>query len=365
MVRREWAAALVATACFSGCAHAPGLLCPPDPTAGGDIEVRFLGVQGFLIRRGDVAVLTAPMFSNPSWFSVGLGTIYPNARIIADKTKPLERDLAKVVAILVGHGHYDHLMDVPLVFEKTPRATIYGNDTVERQLAPARLLRVKSLESRAVCYDAPDPDARWEYIPDEANAQVRVLAILSEHSPQFMHFRIFDAPAYTQPLARLPTTGCDWRAGQPLAYLIDFLQADRHTVAFRIHYSDSSVLAPCGFVPRELDAARPRKVDLALLTAGGSESMEPYPRNVLDQACAANALIGHWENFFEPADDARQPRALGGVKDLVTRTRLVQPAACLPRPGAAFRYASSGAGAGPCTPTLPVNTTRGCGCRGR
>jgi len=40
-----------------------------------------------------------------------------------------------VLAVLVGHAHHDHLMDLPYVWQKRPGATLYGNFTMGNILA--------------------------------------------------------------------------------------------------------------------------------------------------------------------------------------------------------------------------------------
>jgi mRNA degradation ribonuclease J1/J2 len=69
-------------------------------------------VGGLLFRRGNDAIMTAPFYSNPNIFRVGL------RRPIHSDTNLVERllpDVSDVRAILVGHAHYDHLMDVPYI----------------------------------------------------------------------------------------------------------------------------------------------------------------------------------------------------------------------------------------------------------
>src|SRR5262245_49614919 len=80
------------------------------------VQVRFLGVDGFVFRHGTSSVLTAPLFSRkpvlPTFFAF---------RFVSDTatmTKALaayHEDLRDVQMVLVGHSHYDHLMDVPAI----------------------------------------------------------------------------------------------------------------------------------------------------------------------------------------------------------------------------------------------------------
>ncbi len=332
----------------------------------GPIEVRFLGVQGWELKRGEDVVITGPMFSNPSWLEAATRNIKSDKAFVKERMSAmLSSDLAKAKVVLVGHGHYDHAMDVPAALEAIgPGATLFGNDTVAHMLcSQAIAVQVEPLESEAVDYDDPDPGAHWRYLPTRPTATMRILALRSEHSPQFERFRFYDAPPYATDLKTLPSNACDWRAGQPLAFLIDFLEPDHVTVAFRIHYGDSPTLAPCGFVPGRLDSGAPRKVDLAILTGGGAQSWTDYPKNLVDSSCAVRVVIGHWEDYFRRADD-EDPRPLPGVKAFLDRVCEVRPDdACLPRPGTVFRFQPSGSRAELCATALIPSAHRECGCR--
>ena len=77
---------------------------PGDPGYDEVVRVKFLGVGGFAIRRGDDAILTAPLYSNPS-----LGEVL-GARLTskANRIEQFHPAVPNVKAILVGHAHYDH-----------------------------------------------------------------------------------------------------------------------------------------------------------------------------------------------------------------------------------------------------------------
>ena len=63
--------------------------------------------------------------------------------------------LARTQAILAGHSHYDHLMDLPYITSRyAPQATVYGNDTMVNLLAPAN---VKRMSIEGVAGDSTTP----------------------------------------------------------------------------------------------------------------------------------------------------------------------------------------------------------------
>ena len=216
----------------------------------------------------------------------------------------------------------------------------------------------------AVTWDQADAKSHWLCVPADPaekpqfpgaagcapGSVARVLAIRSEHSPQFHSFRLYDNGGWAPPPAPPPPPlrdACDWKPGTTLAFLIDFLDPSG-AVVFRIRYDDSSSLFPCGYVPKLLDdPAGTLPVDLALLTAGGAESMGDYPVDLARSACVKDVLIGHWEDFFERYDPKTQKLgSVPGVRKVVLRTRGPYPDACLPWPDSSYTYPT-----GPHAPT--------------
>ncbi len=115
--------------------NAPPASPTPEPTgtpdAASPMRVRFLGVGGFQLTVGDDELLTAPLFTNPSMLDVTLGVV---------KTDPVRvdtflGDVSRSKAILSGHAHYDHLMDVPYVWTETAGAFVYTNRSGRHLLA--------------------------------------------------------------------------------------------------------------------------------------------------------------------------------------------------------------------------------------
>ena len=116
----------------------PGVpvLAPYEPAYEETIQLRYLGAGGYLIRRGKHAILTAPLYTNPGWLRVGLGWIAPDTTLIARLHPPTSP--GEVGAILVGHAHYDHLLDVPYIARKYhPEAKIDGNRSMANLVVAA------------------------------------------------------------------------------------------------------------------------------------------------------------------------------------------------------------------------------------
>src|SRR5262245_8387755 len=96
----------------------------PDPAR---VQVRFLGVGGFSIRRGGDVVLAAPLYSSPEPGALIAGTIPPEPKALDEffVAHGLNTDAPDIRAIISGHGHYDHLMDTKYFLDRAPSAKFY------------------------------------------------------------------------------------------------------------------------------------------------------------------------------------------------------------------------------------------------
>jgi metallo-beta-lactamase superfamily protein len=90
--------------------------------ASSSVRVTYLGTNGYLLQTSDSAILIDPYFSRIPLMPVASNSpIKPNiSRIIFG----MERLPKRVDAILVTHGHFDHLLDVPEVARRTGASVI-------------------------------------------------------------------------------------------------------------------------------------------------------------------------------------------------------------------------------------------------
>lgn len=303
---------------------------PPPP-----LRARFLGVAGFLIERGDDAILTAPLFTRPSMIKVMTGEIASEGARVDAALSPAE--LSRVRAVISGHAHYDHLLDVPSVMTRAPSATLFSNASARHLLAALAPDRAPACvgrpappstvaRSRVVALDDPassrvdyqscpslKPEGaplvgRWTAIP---GASARVMAFCSEHPDQFgpVHF---GAGHVTEDACELPKKAADWKEGRTLSFLVDFLDPKTGAPQYRVFYEDAPTDAPVGHVPASILAER--RVDLALLCVGAYESVGDAPRSILSAMNPRFALGGHWEDFFEPESASPKPIPFTDVK---------------------------------------------------
>lgn len=299
-------------------------------------ELTYLGVGGWLIRVGGDAVLTAPFFSTPRLTSVGLGrSIRPDTARIDERMRALVPDRAGIRALLVGHSHYDHLMDVPYVARRhLPGVPVYGNAAMLRLLAadPVRP-RLAALEEDAGTHEAP---GRWIY--PHPDSTVRFMALRSGHAPHAAGVKVFRRGQRGE-RAELPSNAWEWSEGNVLAYVVDFLERGTGRVRFRVHFQDAASEAPLGFPP-PLAGADAAPFDLAIVCAGSFREAGDYPRGVVGALRPARVLVGHWEDFFRPQTMSLRLIPRTDTLELLRRVDAALPAGgnrSIPRPGETLR----------------------------
>ncbi|MFQ5720377.1 MAG: MBL fold metallo-hydrolase [Acidobacteriota bacterium] len=314
-------------------------LAAPDRTADpGDVEVRYLGAGGVSLQRGDDHILTAPFFSNPSLGKVVFGRIHADPRRFPPQLEVWTRD---VQAILIGHAHYDHLMDLPqLAPYLPPDVVLYGNDTAAHILAavPALAGRVEALNARA------GTAARaGDWIPI-AGGRMRLMALRSGHAPHFAGM-LFYSGSYDTDLDRLPSRASGWKMGQPLSFIIDVLDSGATIPLYRIFYQDAASAPPAGIPPPMADGKR---FDLAILCVAGFSKVHHYPEAVVKALRPAAVMLIHWEDFFAPPGPPWHPVTGTNPAMFIERLKQVLPPSSrfwMPSPGERRSYpVSPGAG---------------------
>lgn len=283
-------------------------------TPGDSITLTYLGVGGWLLDTGRSTLLTAPLFSNPSLLRTGLGPIGADTAAIVAALRHLDvPPLDDVAAILVGHAHYDHLMDVPyFAAHLAPRARILGSTTVRHTLAGFADRGLDTTRIDDVSAAAADLDGGGHWI--EVAPDLRVLPLISDHAPHFQGITLY-AGERTQPLPAPPRAAEEWLEGETLAFLIDVLDA-AGAVRLRIYYQDAVARAPWGLMPDSLAA-----VDVALIVPATYAEVAWHPEAVLENTRATRALLSHWEDFFRPATAEPEPVPFTVLPDFVARLR--------------------------------------------
>jgi hypothetical protein len=322
-------------------ADAPG----PDLTP---LTVHGLGVQGFVLARGNDVVMTAPLFTRQDAFSIALNTpLQSDAAAIDSKLETF--NLGTLSAIISGHAHYDHFLDVPHILSHAPNASVYTNLTgrhILAALAPDRdpscmatttsptidRSRVIAMDDALASYvdytncpnQAPPGaplNGTWLAVP---GSHVRVMAFCSMHPAQIAGIYHFGQGSIDTDQCELPPAASGWLEGQTLAFLIDFLDAYGRP-SFRVFYQDAPTDGPIGHVPPAILAEK--QVDLALLCVGTYDAVRDQPGEIVANLSPRFALSGHWEDFFQPLDTPPQPIPLMNLQTYLDRAAAALPGA--------------------------------------
>jgi hypothetical protein len=301
--------------------------------AGPHVEMHYLGNGGWLLRRGNDVVATAPFFTNQAGLAIYTWSEPDKARI--DAHFP---EMPALKTMLIGHSHYDHAMDLPhILLERATSAKLYGSKTVKHLLGETvgheRVVDVTDASQGRRAAEGPTPGT---WISPEGTP-VRFMALSSEHAPHVARFiKVVSWSRLTEdvPKGDLPRIPAGWPEGETLAFVIDFLRPDK-SVEFRVYYQDAAAPPGKGVVPT-LDPADRAPVDVAVLCVAAFTQVPDNPEAILASVRPRHVVGGHWEDFFsEPSTDGKHEVAFGtNLDEFVRRAHAAAPVPVyIPAPG--------------------------------
>ena len=305
MLKRLRSSLLLSLVVLTGCStslkdmstyQTPDLSYMAEEMPQDSLSIQYLGVGGHLFRFGDDAIMSAPSITNPHFMLLGpFMPISPDEEMIDQYLPPVD----DVQAILVGHAHYDHLMDVPYVMNtKALKSHVYGSKTaghiVAAEVDNSRIHAMNDIMA------TPEKAGEWVYNPSK---RIRFMAIKSTHAPHFMGINMMTG-TYDEDLESLPWHSFGWKEGQTLAFLIDFL-GQNGEIQHRVFYQDAASQEPLGLIP-QLEAKDQKRVDIAIITPASFNQVDNYPESVMDNTKARHFILGHWEDFFSNQDEEEQ-----------------------------------------------------------
>ena len=252
---------------------------------GGPVRVQWLGTAGFALEHDGFVVLVDPYLTRASLARCVTSALRPDPAAVA-------RWAPRADAIVVGHTHFDHVLDVPAIALATS-AKVFG-----------------SRSAVTLCRASGVPEAQIVDVEREAGGQPAV----AEVGP----FRLRFVPSAHScfMLGRVPFPGdiadCEDVPMRTERYRCGAVFAVEIRVAGRtiVHVGSAELL------PAPFEAKEP---DLVLLCTAGWTSSPDLPERVARALSPRAVVLSHWDDFFRPLDrEARMLPAMA-VPRLVER----------------------------------------------
>jgi L-ascorbate metabolism protein UlaG (beta-lactamase superfamily) len=276
---------VIALGCAAAPTPAPAALQRSPRTA---ITMTYLGVAGWQIEGAGKVLITDPYLSRPA---------DPNAPMSSDADAIAAHTPARADLVLIGHSHYDHLLDAPAVALRTG-AQVLGS------VSTTRVARASGVpDDHLVTIRGGEDFAMDGY-------SVRVIPSL--------HSAIGDKHIFGDVIApepHLPMAQTGYQEGGTFAYLV------------RLAGHEILVLDTANFIERELAGLRP---DIAVIAPGVRDQIYDYTCRLLHTLGDPPVVIAtHFDDWKGPPVDAPPGDDLRSFADEVKRcsphTRLIVP----------------------------------------
>lgn len=228
------------------------------------LELQWLGTAGFRLSHAGHTLLIDPYFTRPS-----LGRVMSRSAL-PSHFDPQAVSLPPVDAILVGHTHFDHALDVPPLARRH-RCKTYGSSSLDR------LMQLHSLGELSV---EVETGRTYEIGPFE------VTFVPSQHSKLLLGLKVPSAGELTcETLDQL--NGTAYRCGQVYGIHIS-------VVGRTFYHQGSANLLD--------DEITHRGVDYFLCGISGRGFTDRYLQRVLTRLEPRIVIPTHYDNFFAPLD---------------------------------------------------------------
>lgn len=260
---------------------------PFGPAQAGGVRVRWLGTAGFALSAGEHTLLFDPYLTRASLTRCVVAPLRPDTALVPVHTPRAD-------AIVVGHTHFDHALDVPAIAAHTG-ATVFGSRSA------VNLCRAAGLPAAQVRDVEPAPGSP----PPEAEVgPFRLRFLPSAHSPLLLGSVPF--PGDIADCDQVPLRAQRYRCGAVFA------------VEIRVAGKTIVHLGSAELVERHLDV---KQVDLALVCVAGWTTSERYPERVMQALAPGAVLLSHWDNFLKPLSEPARLLPAMRLPQLVERLR--------------------------------------------
>src|SRR5437016_5375794 len=272
----DWGTSLVLPGVAEG-AETPGASGGPG-SAG--VSFKWFGTDGWEITFGNKTILFDPWFSR---FDSGFftGKFNPNATLPLDEAL-ISQHVKKADHILIGHGHWDHMADIPYIAKKT-NAMVIGSETHANCMRAAGVPEGKIVQVKGGEY------MQFDGYTIEVFPSVHSMGGTKKYAVPGHLVSVPSAP---------PTKIGDLPEGDTLIYLLTI--GDK----YRIFLMSSG-----NYIERAIAGLKPDVALVAPLFSNNTHAFTPrllkalnYPRTILPT---------HWDHFEAPLSEP--PRDLRSI----------------------------------------------------
>jgi L-ascorbate metabolism protein UlaG (beta-lactamase superfamily) len=228
------------------------------------LELTWLGTAGFRLAYQGTVIWIDPYVTRMSFVDL------VRRKVVHPSSEAIGRWIDKADAVLVGHTHFDHAMDVPAIAKRFG-CKVYGSSSLQH------LMKLHELEDRTIVVE---PHKDYEVGPFKFHF------VPSQHSKLQLGFRV-------------PASGeltCDhvdhltpqaYRCGQVWGIWIE-------VAGIKLYHQGSA-----DFVE---DALKDRGVDIFLCGIAGRRFTPKYVERIVTKLAPNVIVPTHFDDFFRPLD---------------------------------------------------------------
>ena len=255
---------------------AEGAEAPPKSGGPGmsGVNFKWFGTDGWEITFGNKTILMDPWFAR---FDTGFfaGKFNPNTPIQVPEAL-IDQHIKKADHILIGHGHWDHLADIPYIAKKT-NAQVIGSETHANVMRASGVLEGKIVQVKG-----------GEFMQFDGYT-IEIFPGLHSMGPTKKHA----VPGHLYHVPPAPTKVGDMPEGDSLIYLI--------TIGGKFSIF---LMSTANFVERAIAGLKP---DVALIASIFANQIHDYtPRLMKALNYPKVVLPTHWDNFEKPFSEPPQ-----------------------------------------------------------
>ena len=156
-----------------------------------------------------------------------------------------------------------------------------------------------------------------------------------DHPSHFLGITLYSGH-YENPLEEVPQKAKKWKMGQPISYLIDFLESDE--IVYRIFVQTSNGPYPYGYIPKTL--MNEKSIDIAILSLAVKGKKIRMVSQLIDYLNPELIFLGHWENFMRAKDKPLKAVSKSNISKhwkYLKERYPDEPKLILPKPGSKFQ----------------------------